>query len=400
MIMKNKISILLLLFSLNLYAQEEAGIRFTEPENLDQALKLANEKNKLVFIDCYTVWCGPCKHLSKNIFPKKEVGDFYNENFINVKFDMEKGEGVEIRKKYGVQAFPTLLFLNSKGEVVHQQVGAGDEQYVLDMGKTALDPQNNLSGIRSRLESGEITADLINKYYRYDGMSKDEKWVDKYFEVVEDDKRISQESWKLIENVVNDIDSRHFQFLLQNEQAFKNAVEDSIAIDTKIMNVFAGQIQRARWIEDMDHPMAKKAISLTDMRIAQSKYYRSQDSANWNNYIDCTKKYFDTYGGGWHELNETAWFVYENFKKFNDLRSVEIASQWARKSMEMEKNLYNVDTYAALIYELGDVEQAAELQKEAVELVKKSNKTDYLKGYQERLETYQQALSKNSGSSN
>ena len=47
----------------------------------------------MIFLDAYASWCGPCKMLQKNVFTKKAVGDFYNSKFINVKMDMEKGEG-------------------------------------------------------------------------------------------------------------------------------------------------------------------------------------------------------------------------------------------------------------------------------------------------------------------
>ena len=118
---------LFMLISFSGFAQEEEGIRFEDVDSLEAALKLAKEQNKLVFMDCYTTWCGPCVHLTKNIFPIKEVGDFYNANFINVKFDMEKDAGIGIAKKYHVRAYPTLLFLDANGEVVHKHLGAGDQ---------------------------------------------------------------------------------------------------------------------------------------------------------------------------------------------------------------------------------------------------------------------------------
>ena len=54
-----------------------------------EALAEAQKQDKLVFIDAYAKWCGPCKKMAKNVFTLSEVGDFYNENFINVKLDME-----------------------------------------------------------------------------------------------------------------------------------------------------------------------------------------------------------------------------------------------------------------------------------------------------------------------
>ena len=66
-----------------------AQINFREG-GFAEALEAAKSENKLVFMDCYTSWCGPCKALAKDIFTRKDVGDFFNANFINVKYDMEK----------------------------------------------------------------------------------------------------------------------------------------------------------------------------------------------------------------------------------------------------------------------------------------------------------------------
>ncbi|MDZ7846006.1 MAG: thioredoxin family protein [Owenweeksia sp.] len=56
----------------------------------NEALQAAEEEGKPIFMDCYTTWCGPCKWMSANIFTQQEVGDYYNENYVCVKFDMEK----------------------------------------------------------------------------------------------------------------------------------------------------------------------------------------------------------------------------------------------------------------------------------------------------------------------
>ena len=61
--------------------------------NWEKILKQAKKEKKLIFVDCYTSWCGPCKMLAKNVFTQDKVADFYNTEFVCVKMDMEKGEG-------------------------------------------------------------------------------------------------------------------------------------------------------------------------------------------------------------------------------------------------------------------------------------------------------------------
>jgi thiol:disulfide interchange protein len=104
----------------------------------DQALKDAAKRKKVIFVDAYTTWCGPCKMLNNSTFKDVKAGEFFNENFINIKIDMEKGEGPAFAMKYSVRAYPTLLFINSKGEVVHKTLGYKDADMLTEEGKIAL----------------------------------------------------------------------------------------------------------------------------------------------------------------------------------------------------------------------------------------------------------------------
>lgn len=66
---------------------------------------------------------GRVKSWQKEVLPLKEVGDFLNERFVCVKYDMEQGKGPEIAKKYNVEAYPTFLLLNVDGSLVNTIVG-------------------------------------------------------------------------------------------------------------------------------------------------------------------------------------------------------------------------------------------------------------------------------------
>src|SRR6266404_8526226 len=74
----------------NSHKENEQGIQFIEAD-WSKALQEAKKQKKLIFIDAYASWCGPCKLLKKNTFPNKEAGEFFNRNFINVAINMEKG---------------------------------------------------------------------------------------------------------------------------------------------------------------------------------------------------------------------------------------------------------------------------------------------------------------------
>lgn len=115
--------------------QENSGIKFTDL-SYDDALKLSETTGKPIFIDCYTVWCGPCKMLDARTFSNKEVGDFFNENFINLKVEMEKDEdGPRLARTFSVRGYPTLLFVNGEGKLVKQSVGFVSADQLLAVAK-------------------------------------------------------------------------------------------------------------------------------------------------------------------------------------------------------------------------------------------------------------------------
>ena len=82
-----------LCFSTQVFAQGEGkGISFEKEGTLfKEAVQKATATKKLIFLDCYTSWCGPCKKMAKDIFPLEEVGKFMNPAYVSIQIDMEKG---------------------------------------------------------------------------------------------------------------------------------------------------------------------------------------------------------------------------------------------------------------------------------------------------------------------
>ncbi len=138
-------SLLILAFlsvSFSTIAQELEGTNF-EDLTLEEALEKASIEGKRVFVDCYTLSCRPCIFIIEHIFPKKEVGDYFNKYFISLKKNMTEGEGIEIREKYNIMILPTFLIFEPDGNLLCKLEGGSvrnkDDDFV-EMFKERIKP--------------------------------------------------------------------------------------------------------------------------------------------------------------------------------------------------------------------------------------------------------------------
>jgi len=94
-------------------------------------------------------------------FVQEKAGEYFNPRFVSVKIDMEKGEGVELRKRYDVNAYPTLLVLNVKGELLCRHAGYLSVDELIDFA------ENGISIIRLMKEESIRRNGFGQKLYMY-----------------------------------------------------------------------------------------------------------------------------------------------------------------------------------------------------------------------------------------
>lgn len=121
--MKKLLFVLVALFVSAAAMAQSGGVAFRDAD-FAAAKKAAASEGKPIFMDAYASWCGPCKYMTTNVFTQDAVGKFINNNFVPVKYDMEKGEGPKLRGDYGVTAYPTFLIIDSNGKELARVVGS------------------------------------------------------------------------------------------------------------------------------------------------------------------------------------------------------------------------------------------------------------------------------------
>ncbi|WP_439185552.1 thioredoxin family protein [Carboxylicivirga taeanensis] len=171
----------------------------------EEALQLAKKQDKLIFVDFYTAWCGPCKKLAKGPFLEAENGDFYNKHFICIKLDAEK-EGKDAAKIHKVLSFPTLLFINSDGEVVHQGVGVTIGADMIAFGTAALNAGQS-----------KYSWEKLNKLFPQ--KQKDEQFLKLYIEKMKEfdaDPYPGIEAWLKVQTEMDESSREMMEFLVTN----------------------------------------------------------------------------------------------------------------------------------------------------------------------------------------
>ena len=166
--MKQKLTTLLftlLALCLTLQAQAQTeGIQFEKEGTLfKDAVAKAKQTGKMVFLDCYTSWCGPCKMMANTVFPQEKVGAYMNPRFVSIKINMEQGEGVELAKKLQISAYPTFVFFNGDGQEVGRFLGGCQaDEFIKNVEKASTD--NTSAEMDKRFADGERDEAFLKQY--------------------------------------------------------------------------------------------------------------------------------------------------------------------------------------------------------------------------------------------
>lgn len=214
---------------------------------LEKALEKAKGENKKVFVDCYTVWCGPCKMMAEKVLPLKEVGEYMNERFVCIKIDMEKGEGPGLAGKYKVTAYPTFLVLKEDGSLMQRVVGGTlDGKEFIQKVDAAFD-ENSAANLEAEYVAGNRKMDFLLKYTKALITACD---LDKAKAValdiitsLEDSQKCTEPYWFIYEDAsLSPIGSGNMAYLLKHTDQFRKGVGVE-KVDKKLASLFDLQLE-------------------------------------------------------------------------------------------------------------------------------------------------------------
>ena len=364
--------------------------------------ELAKKENKGVMLYFHFDGCGACMKMERTAFKDKKVFDFYNSNFINFEINTQKGKGIEINKLYNVQLHPTFLFFDNKENVLHKMVGVFSPEEFYLQANNALLSNKNLTDYKRLYNIGNRQPDFLfdYTYMLRDAHELDSTVVNEYLDVInENDYKLEKNIKFIYEFSIHNFkiflpyNNPRFNFLINNKELFYEYI-DSNQVKTRIVWILNNAIYKA--IEENDEETFKQALKdlkeydngekylfkemdgrITGMitgknLVLSSMLYYYEKIDDKSNYFKTLETYIKKIWDNADELNNLAWGVYEQSQD-NETEKIQVAIKCSVRSIELDNNYANNDTYAWLLYKSGEKEKAIKQAKKTIEIAKKNN---------------------------
>ena len=307
-------AVLLLLCGGTLHAE---GVLFYEG-TWDQVLERAAKENKYIMVDAYTDWCGWCKVMDKETFTDPAVGAVVNENFIPVKINFEKGIGIDLGMKFRVSGYPTILFFNPGGQLVHELSGylEDNQEFIAECQKALAVKEDRVYAFDSR--------DLnvpFPEFYRASFLTGDDRaWpdiseVDAFLDAQED--LFSEVSWSVLWRFKGS--EKHQKFLLANMPRYKKLYGEE-SVRSAGLSIAWRPVSEA--IDERDEAMLNNATSMVDKYFADDsnadliklrmRHYFYERTGEWKEYAQISEILInDERISSASQVNDICWKLYE-----------------------------------------------------------------------------------------
>jgi len=410
--MKRIILVLLFIYSLPSFskAQQSTGIHFEQGLSWQQIKAKAKAEHKYIFVDCFATWCGPCKKMETEVYPLDSIGQFFNQNFISVKAQMDstakdddlvksfRADAKNLQNSYRVNAFPTFLFFSPEGKLVHKGIGAMDERGFAYLGHDALDPSKQYYTLISSFRQAKLPYPEIYRFsifarnYQDNGLADSaamtyinhlyELGVDSLYNfknlaLITDFTRLSTaKTFDLFYHHGAKVDS-----VMKRPGLSRNLIDAIIEyeeINSKLYKDGKPLTDRPDWIAIQNTIKQKYNHEYAERIVIWAKVKWFERQKDWKNYtanVILKVERYGPYDKVFYQVpqqtsnlwNFSAWEVFYYSNRPAELNKV---LEWSKKSLTLSPapDAEFMDTYANILYKLHRKKEATEWEEKALKI--------------------------------
>lgn len=346
-----------------------------------EALEKAQKEEKLIFVDAYAKWCGPCKRMAAETFTQQKAGEFYNKNFICMKMDMEEAENMDFIQKYPVGSYPTLMFIDEKGKVVKKGVGYQEVEPLISLGKSALSSQDFSGEYEKKYNEGDRSPELVYNYVRaLNRAGKPSLKITNEY-LVKQKNLATTETLPIIYEGTIEADSKAFDYLVQYRDKITTlygdkAVSDRIKLACENTVDKAIKFKNPTLMEEAKGKMKKNNNAAYEAFVLDTdlKYYMGvKDVKKYLKACDnCARDEYKNNPAKLHEL------VIEMTRNFADDKTVlKSAEKFAKRAAENGNQANYYMSYAQILFKNNKKDDAKKAANRALELAKEAKKDTF-----------------------
>jgi thioredoxin-related protein len=377
---------LILFFSNKIYSQN-IGIHFENNLSWSKVKKKAKKQRKYIFMDVYATSCGPCIAMDQLVYSEPAMGELMNQTFISIKVQHNKTKNDEIHlrswhadaekltRKYQIESLPTFMFFSPKGKLMYKETGYRDTATFREMTTVAL--TNPLKIFNTQLKwfkkGKRDSAFLYNLTLQALANGQDEiaDISSRYIRQLK--APLAKKNIEHILRLTKKSSDPGFIFILQNLDSISTVVGKA-KVFSRLRNIIGK--------EDVDPYLAKNAVSpnwdslklalrakygeigAEKVRGEKMIYYLTRK--DWEKFGNAYADYYNTaIQNSEYHINNISWKIFENVSDSKILAIAVEATCYNVKNFS-QNNPEEMDTYANLLYKIGKIDQAIEIEQEAV----------------------------------
>jgi hypothetical protein len=324
-----------------------------------------------------------------------EVGAFYNENFINLKVQLDTTskdndhvkqwykDGSMLANKYGIRAYPTYIFFSPDGEAVHRAIGSSDAQAFIAKGKDALNPDKQYYRLVGEYQKGNrdgaFLRNLVLSAQSVYDMQNLPEYANAFYTAEKD--LMKPENLKVVSSLTQSSKDPGFALMMQYPEKVNDALGKPGYAESTVGNIIMREDVFPKLVDGqkmvttepdwkaMESTLEKKYPAYAKASVLQGKILYHRNMGNFPQFAGAVSELLsgDAQKLSPEMLNGYAWEIFENC---NDMACIQQAIAWSKKSLEANEDAMFIDTYANLLHKSGNTKDAIVWQKKAIAQLK------------------------------